>query len=99
MAIDIMKVARKIQTVEAVQFTRPPLIWEIAQWMQAHKIDSDLGGCEFIYTFQGEKKTLYVKRGGWIVKDEAGFASYSEIDFQKKFTIDRRSDGNPTPGA
>ena len=99
MEIEIMKVARRIQIVEAVQLTKPPMIWEIAQWMKAHQIDAGPMGCVFVYNFQNEQKTLYVKRNEWIVKDESGFASYSEIDFQKKFMVDRRSDGDPTPGA
>lgn len=99
MAIEIMKVARKIQIVEAVHFEKQTQMWEIAQWMKAHQIDGDLAGCEFIYTLQGEKKPVYIKRGEWIVKDEAGFASYSETDFQKKFIIDGRGNGDPTPGA
>ena len=99
MGIEIIRVARKIQIVEAVQFTRPPLMWEIAQWMKAHKVESDLAGCEFFYTIQGEERPVYLKRGQWMVKDEAGFSAYSEIDFMKKFMFDRKSDGDPTPGA
>lgn len=99
MEIEIIKVARKIQIVEAVQFTKPTLIWEIAQWMKAHRVDADAAGVEFSYTFQGERKTLYVRRNEWIVKDESGFATFTEIDFAKKFVIDGRGDGDPTPGA
>lgn len=87
MEIEIVKVARKIQVVEAVHFEKQTQMWEIAQWMMAHQIDGDAAGCEFIYTFQGEKKPVYIKRGEWIVKHEGGFASYSDTDFHKKFII------------
>lgn len=97
--IEILKVARKIQVVDAVQFSKPPQMWAIAHWMKAHRVDSTINGVTFSYHFQNEKKELFVKRNEWIVKDEAGFASFTETDFQKKFVIDRRGDGDPTPGA
>ena len=89
MEIEIMKVARKIQTVEAVHFEKQTQMWEIAQWMKAYRIDGDQNGCEFTYTFQGEEKAANIKLGKWIVRHEGGFASYSDVDFQKKFVIDR----------
>ena len=93
MGIEIIRVARKIQIVEAVQFEKQTQMWEIAQWMMAYRIDGDPNGCEFTYTFQGEEKAANVRLGKWLVKDEAGFSAYSEIDFMKKFMFDRRSDG------
>ena len=96
---EFIKVARKIQVVEAVQFTKPPLIWDIAQWMKAHRVDIDIMGCEFSYNFNNEKRVLYVQRNQWIIKEESGFYAYTEADFNKKFVIDRRGDGDLTPGA
>lgn len=93
MDIETTKVARKIQVVDAIHFEKQTQMWEIAQWMKAYRIDGDLSGCLFVYTFLGEAWELNVKLGKWIVKDESGFASYSEADFAKKFTIDGRSDG------
>lgn len=89
MELDVVRVARKIQVVDAVHFEKQTQMWEIAQWMKAHQIDGDLNGCLFVYTFQGEAKELNVKLGKWIVKDEAGFAAFTEIDFSKKFTVER----------
>lgn len=89
MEIDIVRVARKIQVVDAIQLAKPSMIWGIAQWMMAHRIDAGPMGCVFVYNFQNEQKTLYVKRNEWIVKDESGFSSYSELDFKKKFMIER----------
>lgn len=85
MELLIRMVKRKVQVVESVFFEKQTQIWEIAQWIKAHKVDSDVVGCEFIYTVSGETKGLYVKRGAWVVREEAGFATYSETDFLKKF--------------
>lgn len=87
MELDIVRVERKIQIVDAVHFEKKTQMWEIAQWMKAHQIDGDLNGCLFVYTFLGETKELNVKLSQWIVQEEAGFSSYNVLDFQKKFTI------------
>jgi hypothetical protein len=88
MKIDIVRVARKIQIVEAVHFELATQMWEIAQWIKAHKVESDLAGCEFFYICQNEERQIYSKRGQWIVKHEAGFSTYTNLDFQKKFVIE-----------
>jgi hypothetical protein len=88
MEIDVVRVARKIQVVDAVHFEMLSQMWEVAQWMKAHKVESDLAGCEFFYNIQSEERQLYVKRDWWIVKDEAGFAAFTDANFQKKFTIE-----------
>lgn len=87
MELDIVRVERKIQIVDAVHFEKQTQMWEIAQWMKAYRIDGDQNGCEFTYTFLGEEKASNVKLGKWIVKDEGGFSAFNEADFQKKFTI------------
>jgi hypothetical protein len=89
MEIDVVRVARKTQVVDAVHFEKKTQMWDIAQWMKAHQIDGDLNGCLFVYTFLGETRELNVKLNKWIVLDESGFSSYNELDFQKKFTIER----------
>lgn len=87
MELEIIKVARKIQVVEAFHFEKPPQIWGIAQWMKAHQINAGPMGCVFVYNFQNEQRTLYVKRNDWLVLDESGFAAHSEIEFVKKFIV------------
>jgi hypothetical protein len=97
---EFIKVARKIQLVEAVQFSKPPQLWDIAQWMKAHRVDIDIVGCEFSYNFNNEKRVLYVQRNQWVVKEESGFYAYTERDFEKKFVIDKKGslDDEPTLG-